>query len=420
VSTLVHRDPISRAAKPAVGESLTGADLASAVEAELRETPFIDVHTHLFMPSLGSLGLWGIDELITYHYLEAELFRSSDLQPEQYWEMSQRERADAIWRALFVENAPVSEAARGVIAVLNAFGLNTSASDLTEAREFFAEQELSRHIDRVFEIAGISEAVMTNDPVNPEEARLWQDGAEPDSRFHAVLRLDGIFKQWKHSSLGAKDRAREVRELLVQWMKRMQPVYMAVSLPDTFRFPEESVRARLIEDAVLPVCREFDVPLSLMIGVRYQVNPRIRLAGDGVGRADLSSIERLCSRFPENRFLVSVLSRENQHELCVYARKFSNLMPFGCWWFLNNPSIVEEITRERLEMLGTSFIPQHSDARILEQVIYKWRNTRRTLAPILTNAYTLLADDGRAVTRADIRRDVTRLLRGNFERFTKR
>ena len=81
--------------------------------------------------------------------------------------------------------------------------------------------------------------------------------------------------------------------------------------------------------------------------------------------------------------LISVLSRENQHELCVYARKFANLMPFGCWWFLNNPSVVEEITRERLEMLGTSFIPQHSDARVLEQVIYKWRNTRRTLAPIL-------------------------------------
>ena len=52
-----------------------------------------------------------------------------------------------------------------------------------------------------------------------------------------------------------------------------------------------------------------------------------------------------------------MLSRENQHELCVAARKFANLMPFGCWWFLNNPSIVSEITRERLELLGPTFIP---------------------------------------------------------------
>ena len=123
--------------------------------------------------------------------------------------------------------------------------------------------------------------------------------------------------------------------------------------------------------------------------------------------------------FPAIRFLVSVLSRENQHELCVYARKFSNLMPFGCWWFMNNGSIVEEITRERIEMLGTSFIPQHSDARVLEQVIYKWRNTRVILAKILTHAYSSLDADGRGVTHLDIQRDVNRLFRTNFEHWTR-
>ena len=123
--------------------------------------------------------------------------------------------------------------------------------------------------------------------------------------------------------------------------------------------------------------------------------------------------------FPDNRFLVSVLSRENQHELCVYARKFNNLMPFGCWWFLNNPSIVEEITQERIEMLGASFIPQHSDARVLEQVIYKWQNTRTLLGRILTNTYRLLSNDGRGIRRQDIQRDVTRLFRSNFESWTR-
>lgn len=198
----------------------------------------------------------------------------------------------------------------------------------------------------------------------------------------------------------------------------MQPVYMAVSLPDTFQYPEESLGNRLLAEAVLPSCREFHIPVTLMIGVRLQVNPRLRLAGDAVGRADLRAVENLCRDFPENRFLVSVLSRENQHELCVYARKFNNLMPFGCWWFMNNPSIVEEITRERIEMLGTSFIAQHSDARVLEQVIYKWANTRRTLAPILSNAYRLLFQDGRAVSRREIEHDVTRLFRSNAENWT--
>jgi hypothetical protein len=387
------------------------------------------MHTHLFMPSLGALGLWGIDELITYHYLEAELFRSSSMTPDEYFTLSKTGKAEVIWRALFVENAPVSEATRGVIAVLSAFGLPTNTDDLTKAREFFAAQKIDSHIDKVFKLAGISEAVMTNDPLDPAEGPLWEKRAARDVRFHPVLRLDRILNKWsdhwrvlesKGYSVNEQASGRsagEVRRFLSEWVERMRPVYMAVSLPDTFTYPEDSVRARLLRESVLPACREANIPMSLMIGVRYQVNPALRLAGDAAGKADLGSVERLCRDFPDNRFLISILSRENQHELCVYARKFRNLMPFGCWWFLNNPSIVEEITRERLEMLGTSFIPQHSDARVLEQVIYKWRNTRRTLTPILANAYTALSDDGRPVTREDVRRDIDRMLRGNFKQW---
>jgi len=384
-------------------------DILTTVSEEMNAARFIDIHTHLYMPSLGALGLWGIDELLTYHYLEAELFRSSAWKPRDYWPLSKLERADAVWRALFVENTPISEAARGVIAVLNAFGLPADAADLGEARRFFAAQKLESHIDRVFELAGVSQVVMTNDPLDPDEAPHWMRGVEPDPRFHPALRLDRLLNDW------AGRPVTEVRRFLAEWCGRMRPRYMAVSLTDTFQYPDEAAGAQLLSQAVLPACREFDLPLSLMIGVRRQVNPALRLAGDGVGRADLRSLERLCLEYPENRFLVSLLSRENQHELCVYARKFSNLTPFGCWWFLNQPSIVEEMTRERLEMLGTSFIPQHSDARVLEQIIYKWRNTRRTLAPILAESYRLLREDGRTVTRAVIRRDIQKLFRDNFE-----
>lgn len=408
--------------------SLSAHEITSAVEQELQAVQFIDIHTHLFKPSLGSLGLWGIDELITYHYLEAELFRSNPISPAAYWSLNKQQQADVIWQTLFVDNAPVSEATRGVVAVLSAFGLPTTGPDLKEARRFFADQTISSHIENVFKLAGISEAVMTNDPLDPAEAPLWSESA-PHRQFHAVLRLDRVLNRLADNyqnlqaagynvdqSLTGKSIA-EVRRFLNDWSERMDPVYMACSLPDTFQFPEESARAKLLSEAVLPACRDRGIPLSLMIGVRYQVNPAIKLAGDAVGRADLRSLEYLCREFPANRFLVSVLSRENQHELCVYARKFANLMPFGCWWFLNNPSIVEEITRERLEMLGTSFIPQHSDARVLEQVIYKWRNTRRTLAPILSHTYATLAEDGRPVTREDIRQDIERLFRKNFQSF---
>lgn len=420
---------LSTDVRPAAGAPLSPPEILSTVTEELQNLSFIDVHTHLFMPSLGKLGLWGVDELVTYHYLEAEIFRFAAITPAAYWAMTKREQADLIWRTLFVENAPISEATRGVVAVLSALGLSPSAPSLDEARAYFEGRSLDTHIRHVFRLGGISEVAMTNDPLDPAEAPLWEAGAGPDPQFHAVLRLDRLLNKWNENwealaSGGYKvergldgNTLSEVRRFLSDWCARMKPVYMACSLPDTFAYPEHSVRGRLLAEAVLPSCREHDVPLSLMIGVRYQVNPAIRLAGDGAGKADLRAVEHICAQRPENRFLISVLSRENQHELCVYARKFSNLLPFGCWWFLNNPSVVEEITRERLEMLGTSFIPQHSDARVLEQVIYKWRNTRRTLAPILTNSYRLLAEDGRPVTRADIRHGIEQMFRTNFEKW---
>ena len=416
--------------KPRVAALLAGDQIHSAVEEVLASTQFIDIHTHLFSPAFGKIGLWGIDELLTYHYLEAEFFRSSSMTPDQYWKLSKKDKADAIWKALFVENSPISEATRGIIAVLKVFGLPTNASALEEARRFFEAQSVESHIQRVFELAGISSVVMTNDPLDAEERPKWMSGGQKHPQFHAALRLDRILSGWSQhwqelarQGYAVNERATgksvaEIRRFLAEWNERMRPLYMAVSLADEFRFPDDSMTCKILGEAVLPSCREFGTPMSLMIGVRRQVNPALRLAGDGVGRADLRAVENLCRDFPDNRFLVSVLSRENQHELCVYARKFNNLMPFGCWWFLNNPSIVEEITRERIEMLGASFIPQHSDARVLEQVIYKWRNTRVTLAPILTNSYRLLHNDGGRVTKQDIQRDVKRLVRTNFENWT--
>lgn len=126
-----------------------------------------------------------------------------------------------------------------------------------------------------------------------------------------------------------------------------------------------------MEGAVLPHCRESNMPFALMLGVRRAVNPALQLAGDASGRSDLSTLAHLCANYPENRFLATVLSRENQHELCVLARKFRNLHIFGCWWFTNVPLLIEETTRMRLELLGTSFTMQHSDARVLHQLIYK-------------------------------------------------
>ncbi len=373
------------------------SELRRQVEEVVSSTKVIDIHTHLFAPQFGELNLYGIDELLTYHYLIAETFRSTDVSYESFWQLCKSDQADLVWKSLFVENTPISEAARGVVTLLSALKLDPSAPNLKEARAFFQSLCMEEHLERVLETAGVSDVVMTNDPFDTREAHIWESGAEIDGRFHAALRLDRILNNWQNTA------------------ERI--LYLAVSLPAVFKFPDADARDRILREVVLPTAREQKLPLAVMIGVRRGVNPALRRAGDGLGRADVEAVERMCAEYPDVRFMATFLSRENQHELCVAARKFNNLMPFGCWWFLNNPSIVSEITNERLELLGTSFIAQHSDASILEQLIYKWRHSREIIAASLCDAYERLLGSGRAVTREEIERDVTRLFSGNFNKW---
>jgi hypothetical protein len=391
-------------------------ELRAQVELIVNSTPVTDVHTHLFPPEFNEFCLYGIDELLTYHYLTAETFRSARISYDEFWRMPKTDQADLVWKTLFVENIPTSEAARGIISVLDVFGLDTRADNLKEARAFFNSRRLAEHIDHVFDIARVSGVVMTNDPLDKAEGRVWESGVDLDHRFKSSLRLDRLLND---PNLNTAPVA-ELRHYLDKWIERMRSVYMGVSLPADFKFPANDTRDRLLREVVLPTAREHGLALTLMVGVRRRVNPNLREAGDGVGKADVTAVERMCGEYPDVTFLATFLSRENQHELCVAARKFNNLMPFGCWWFLNNPSIISEITRERLELLGTSFIPQHSDARVLEQLVYKWKHARKEIADVLCDTYEQLLLSGRAVTADEISRDVSRMFSGNFKEWIDR
>ena len=396
----------------------------------VQETPIFDLHTHLYAPSFGNLLLRGVDELLTYHYLVSEFFRYSEMRVAQLNELSKPRQAELIWKTLFIDHSPLSESNRGVLTTLQKFGLDLGSRDLETYRAFFHKLSAEEHVDKVFELANVEAVVMTNDPFDDLERPIWLSGYNAsDSRFKAALRIDSLLNDWKNSSgrlaaWGYKTSAElndltlaEICRFLEDWIERMKPLYLAVSLPPSFRFPEQSDRGQIIEKCVVPVTRRANLPFAMMIGVKKLVNPELGLAGDGVGRGDVASVEVLARDFPENKFMVTFLSRENQHEACVAARKFRNIFLFGCWWFMNNPSIIREITAERLELLGTSFAPQHSDARVLDQLIYKWIHSREIIAMLLAEKYEDIMRTGWLVTEKEVARDVKNLFADNFKRF---
>ena len=405
--------------------------LVSAVERVVSNTPVLDIHSHLYDPALGGLLLWGIDDLLTYHYLVAEAFQVHRLPPAKFWLMSKVEQADLVWQTLFLERSPVSEAARGVLTTLHRLGLDVKPRDLNLIRDWFRQWPTEAYITRCMEIANVEAIFMTNSPFDDAEWPVWNKGFLRDDRFIAALRLDPLLMDWPRAALrlarwsydvgeGLSTRTiSETRRFLADATRSLEAKYLMVSLPPDFAFPENTDTAQLLEQAVLPHCEEFGLPMALMLGVRRGVNPELRLAGDGLGRSDLGALANLCAAFPRNRFLATVLARENQHELCVLARKFPNLHVFGCWWFTNIPLLIEEITRLRLELLGFSFTPQHSDARVLDQIIYKWDHARKIVARVLVDKYADLMTTGWEPSVNEIERDVKELFGGAFTRFCK-
>ena len=425
---------------------LVPENLSALVRDVVERTPVYDMHTHLYDPAFGELLLWGIDDLLTYHYLIAEGFRSLDLPAERFWALPKTEQAALIWNALFIERSPLSEACRGVLTVLQALGIDARARDLPALRQHFGKWTAADFTTRVMEKATVRQVCMTNSPFDDSERAVWDRGFERDPRFRAALRLDPLLLDWPNTApllrawgydVSAELNPRTfdgVRRFLSDWTSRIDAQYCMVSLPPDFGFfqvPVAGAAAQidddeaavgtsyrratcnlLIEHAIMPHGREHGQAFAMMIGVRRAVNPQLRLAGDSVGLADVESVERLCAAFPENRFLCTMLARENQHALCVAARKFRNLHLFGCWWFLNTPSLIEEITTMRLELLGPTFTPQHSDARVLDQLIYKWAHIREVLATVLTGKYAALSRTGWQPSRREIERDVHALLGG--------
>lgn len=373
-------------------------------------------------------------------------------------------QAELVFEELFVKRTPISEACRGFITVLSELGLTQmlreaaskpAAPRLDALRDWFDQQDPNDYLERVCQLAKVKYVVMTNIPFVPEEATHWKQKTPPvvSPRLKTALRVDPILAgDW--TSVAAALRRNEpahpetlegCKAYLREWIEILKPVYLMASTPSGFKYtPTRRGVGRagkkrrmsdedaeppfpaaggtptandLLEKVLLEVAVEAGLPIAVKIGAVRGANPALRTGGDAVEVADLSWLRELCLAYPHVKFLVTVLSAVNQHELCVLAQKFGNLHVYGCWWFCNNPSIIEATTKMRLEMMGTAFTFNHTDSRVLDQLLYKWKHSRESLVPVLVAQYQKIVAAGWQVSEADIKRDVELLCGGSYEAF---
>ena len=133
-----------------------------------------------------------------------------------------------------------------------------------------------------------------------------------------VTQGSGIF--W---NCGTSLRARNKVAAALQLTEQLAPLFSRDKVRGT-----QLIVSTLLE-LLLDLAAEHSLPLALKVGAVRGANPALRSGGDGVEVADLSFVRTLCVRYPHVKFLLTVLSNDNQHELAVLGRKFGNLHVYG-------------------------------------------------------------------------------------------
>ncbi|NKB67958.1 MAG: hypothetical protein GKR89_12930 [Candidatus Latescibacteria bacterium] len=415
---------------------LTAADIAAVVEEEVAPQKLIvdDWHTHLFSPLAGPLlSLHGVDCLLTYHYVRRKLFAGGHVAPEEFSRWNRQKQGDFIWQELFVDppSDGFDEGCHGVVVAMRELGLDPNAETLAQAREFYADNDPETIQQRCMELAGVKRIVGTQDVFNDDERAYYEDG-DWDPRYYSAFRLDELVLHYPRAvaklqawGYGVDDNpasagsVAEIRRFLTDWHGKLHDVvYGACSFPPTCRIDDiETQEGAILQRAVLPVLAELKLPFFMMPGPIRQLSPSWGDAGDGVGMCAMDPYQRLIQQHPQNAFFITPLHNANQYDASVMTCHFDNVMVVGHWWFNFHPGLVEADLRMRLEMTGARFLAFNSDARVMENLVPKWKRYRAVLAKVLTEKYLDLHSSGKAVTRAGIARTLGELFEP--DRFTQ-
>lgn len=394
--------------------------------AAAHETPAADVRTFLPPPGIGNdkLPASGVDNLLTSPPVLAEFFRrrppaiqseAADIETSQeayVKSLTRPELADIVWRQLFVDNPPMSEACRTVLTTLGLWGIDVGSGDLRVLREQSGSLPDAERFEKSMKQANL-ELVLY-----PVEALEHDGAAAPVPGYRPIIGLNCLFRDWKESArklraLGFAVKGKvddfaplELRRYLAGEIDRLSPAGMTLDWPVRHQ-PQDDGIGRLVREAALPLCRERGLPFFLA-------------AGDWRGRPedcplapDIETLSPLWEGNPDIRFLLYPVHMNQLHSACLASAKHRNVLLGGPESPVLVPSWLETFTRFRLEAAGSAFHYCHSGAETPEELVGRWAHLRWVLGVALIRRYTELWRTGWRYEEEDIHREVKAILSGN-------
>jgi glucuronate isomerase len=373
--------------------------LTHSLLTEVAKVPIFDPHSHIdpACPTARSL-----DDLLGYHYY-TELAHSCAMdQAPLAADADSRERCRTILK--FAERFDNTVQYFWLLEIARAFlgfdGSRLAASDCDAIFDKAAETfPLSDWEQQLWTRTNLECIFLTNAFDDPLE------GFDVN-RYVPCLRTDDLVFQLDQPVVRerlAKTTGVEIGDVLTlrSALRRLFARFVAlgaracaISLPPDFS-PRPSMSNASLESPgvfwlLAEMCREFRLPLDLMIGVNRNVYP----AGVHQGRdlfdqrTSLIQYRELFNAFPDVTFCVSVLSSGQNQELASYAWIFPNVIANGHWWYSNVPAHIESDLRARLEAVPkVKLIGYYSDAYKLEFVLPKFNMYRRCLSRVLADEF---------------------------------
>lgn len=395
--------------------------------AAAHTTPAVDIRVMIRPPAAGTPAVSGIDALLTSPAILSEFFRRRSLNRrdpaaeadnvaarEAYVRsLTPGELADIVWRQLFLDHSPLSEAARVVLTTLGLYGIDVSSGDLRLLREQFEAVPATERVERAVKLANLDLILHPVDSMHVDDALRPAGGGRA---FRPVLYLNELLGDWKESArklrlqgFGLKAKVDEftpieLRRHLATEIARLKPVALGLDWPRGHN-PDDGCVGRLVREGALPLCREHNLPFFLAVD-----DAGTEPAGRPTSVDDLAP---LWEDYPDVRFFLFPSREDHLGPAIAAASRGRNLLLCGPDRPLAGPAVLDGFTTRRLEASGSAFHACHSGAETMEELVGRWAHMRWCLGKTLIRHYMDVWRTGWTFDENNIRKDIAALLGGN-------
>ncbi len=391
------------------------SELVKRLYEEIDRYPIFDAHTHINPnnPSAGSLG-----GILSYHYY-TELCNSAAYEPG-WWEkgISPDELVKRIAAKLPLIHNTVQFA--WFLSLSEEF-LEIKREDLLEPEKLVSINEKSKklmseagYLESVIEKSRLKRVYLTNqfdEKLEGFDSDFYRPCLRIDPFSYFVERDNALKRMSERTGVSINDSEsfKEALDKTFSYFKEKNFAYVSVSSwPNTVIAPIKKAREDAIIKKVLSgekltdpelrdhvsfsfltvanLCRKYNVPFHLMIGVDKNVYAQgVEFGDDLVDSVNsMRGYDYLFNNYPDVKFPTSVLSDTQGLELTSSAWIRHNVYPSGHWWYLNNPTDIAREVSRRLEVVPMGkLIGYYSDAYYIEFILPKFRMYKYTLARVL-------------------------------------